>query len=102
MKVRIPQQEGTPLATGGRAKDSAGADDAAASAAARQMQHGAAGKMPATSHQSDPVPKLERVAVPQLDRGILARDPFTIGGVEMDWAMKGVRPLHHRRVEMRM
>ena len=70
--------------------------------ASRPVNDRAARKVPAAADQCDAIPKLVRVALPQLDRRPLPHDPFLIGGIEMDRAAEGFRPFVHRRVEMRM
>ena len=66
------------------------------------MQHRAAFEMAAAADQRDAVPQFEGVAFPQIDRRIRPHDPLPVGGMQMDVRAEGVRPFHHRGVEMRM
>src|SRR4029077_15758170 len=101
-EVRVAAHEREPFAVGGDGEDIAGANNAAVACPASPMHHRATRKMPTTTHQCDAIPELERVAGPQLDRAILAHDPVAVGGIEMDRTIKGTRPFHHCRVEMRV
>src|SRR4029077_4108219 len=63
--VRVAAHEGDEFAVGDHLHDVAGQQRAAAVAALRPVQHGAAGEMAAGADQGDAVGKLERVAVPE-------------------------------------
>src|SRR5476649_545585 len=84
-EIRIAAHEGEPLAVGGDGENVAGTDNTpplAAPAGAAiltllPMQHAAAFEVTAAADQRDAVPQCERVALPQLDRGIRRSEEHT-------------------------
>src|ERR1700681_1857268 len=80
--IRVAAHEGDEFAVGNHLHDVAGEQRAAAVAALRPMQYGAAGKMAAGADQRDAVGKGERIAVPEFYRRIGWPPAFRSGRIK--------------------
>ena len=70
--------------------------------AGRPVQHRAAGEVPAAADQREAVAEVERPAAPEAQGGVLAHRPAPRRLVQVHRAVEAVRPLHHRRVVVRV
>ena len=82
--------------------DIAGQQRAAPLGTVAPMQHGAAIEMAGGIDQGDAVGQRVGWAGPEMQRGVRPHDMGAVGFVDPDRALEGVRPLDHRRIEMRV
>src|SRR5438876_7523621 len=66
------------------------------------MQHRAALELSAAIDQCQTIPQRKRCSFPKSDARTLAHHPLAIGSVQKYLRIESLRPIHHRRVIMRM
>ena len=85
-QVRVAVHEADPAAVRDHLHDVAGQQRVA------DVQHGAAGEVAAAADQRQPVAEIERLALPQLDVRVAARDPLAVVGVQVHRAVVARAP----------
>src|SRR5262249_57899096 len=90
-EIRIAPHEREPFSISSDGEDIAGANDASPSGSAAPMHYRSAGEVSATAHQSDGVPELERVTLPQLHGRTFAHNPILYACITLDGQTKALR-----------
>src|SRR6266851_1520371 len=99
-QVRVAVHEADPPAVRDHRQDVAGEERPAVTVG--PVQYLAAGEVDADVDERQPVADLAGVTIPELDRGVGARDPLAVGGVDVYRGVEGMGPLDHRAVEVRV
>src|SRR5262249_32677648 len=101
-EIRIAPHEREQFSVSSEGEDIASANDASPSGTAAPLHYPSAGEVPATAQHSASVAELARLTLPPRHGPTFAHNPILVGGIEMDRTIKGLRPLIHRRIEMRV
>ena len=101
-QVRITSHEARIAAILHDLNDVAGEQCAFAVCTGLPMQHRAALEMSAAIDQCQTIPQRKRCSFPKSDARTLAHHPLAIGSVQKYLRIESPRPIHHRRVIMRM